>query len=90
MIGLVIVTHGRLAEEFIHAMEHVVGKQTRCEAIYIGPDDRMDLPPQRHCRRRGPVESGEGVIILTDMFGGTPPTSPFPCCRKARWKWWPV
>ena len=72
MIGLVIVTHGRLAEEFIHAVEHVVGKQSQMEAICIGPDDRMDV-------RRADIEaavaranSGEGVIVLTDMFGGTP------------------
>ncbi len=72
MIGLVIVTHGRLAEEFIHAVEHVVGKQSQMEAICIGPDDRMDV-------RRSDIEaavvranSGEGVIVLTDMFGGTP------------------
>jgi PTS system mannose-specific IIA component len=72
MIGLVIVTHGRLAEEFVLAMEHVVGPQTGVEAICIGPDD--DMEKRRHdildaCRR---VDSGVGVILLTDMFGGTP------------------
>lgn len=72
MIGLVIVTHGRLAEEFIHAMEHVVGKQAQVEAISIGPDDRMDSRRNDIAAAVTRVETGEGVIILTDMFGGTP------------------
>jgi mannose PTS system EIIA component len=72
MIGLVIVTHGRLAEEFIHALEHVVGKQTRIEAVCIGPEDRMDQRRNDIAAAVANVESGEGVIILTDMFGGTP------------------
>jgi mannose PTS system EIIA component len=72
MIGLVIVTHGRLAEEFIHAMEHVVGKQPQVEAICIGPDDRMDSRRNEIAEAVTRVETGEGVIILTDMFGGTP------------------
>lgn len=72
MIGLVIVTHGRLAEEFIHAMEHVVGKQAQIEAISIGPDDRMDSRRNDIAAAVARVETGEGVIILTDMFGGTP------------------
>jgi mannose PTS system EIIA component len=72
MIGLVIVTHGRLAEEFIHAMEHVVGKQTQIEAVSIGPEDRMDIRRTDITEAVTRVETGEGVIILTDMFGGTP------------------
>lgn len=72
MIGLVIVTHGRLAEEFIHAMEHVVGKQSHVEAISIGPEDRMDLRRNDISAAVTRVETGDGVIILTDMFGGTP------------------
>jgi mannose PTS system EIIA component len=72
MIGLVIVTHGRLAIEFIHAMEHVVGKQAQIEAICIGPDDRMDSRRNEIADAVARVETGEGVIILTDMFGGTP------------------
>ena len=72
MIGLVIVTHGRLAEEFIHAMEHVVGKQTQIEAVSIGPEDRMDIRRTDITDAVTRVETGEGVIILTDMFGGTP------------------
>jgi len=72
MIGLVIVTHGRLAEEFVHAMEHVVGPQDGVAAICIGPDDDMEKRRRdimAACRR---VDDGSGVILLTDMFGGTP------------------
>jgi mannose PTS system EIIA component len=72
MIGLVIVTHGGLAIEFRSAMEHVVGPQTQLETISIGPDDDM-------AERRGEIlaavkrnDTGSGVIVLTDMFGGTP------------------
>lgn len=72
MIGLVIVTHGRLADEFIHAMEHVVGKQAAIEAICIGPEDRMDQRRNDIAAAVARVEMGHGVIILTDMFGGTP------------------
>ena len=68
MIGLVIVTHGRLAEEFVSALEHVVGPQKLVETVCIGPDDNMET------RRQDIVaaDTGRGVIVLTDMFGGTP------------------
>ena len=72
MIGLVIVTHGRLAEEFRLAMEHVVGPQTAVEAICIGPDDDMEKRRQDILEAANSVNSGSGVILLTDMFGGTP------------------
>jgi mannose PTS system EIIA component len=72
MIGIVIVTHGRLASEFIHAVEHVVGKQTQMEAICIGPDDKMDARRKDIADAVAKVETGKGVVILTDMFGGTP------------------
>ena len=72
MIGLVIVTHGRLAEEFIFAMEHVVGPQTAVEAICIGPEDDMERRRQDILAACGRVDTGAGVILLTDMFGGTP------------------
>ena len=72
MIGLVIVTHGGLAAEFRNALEHVVGRQTHLETIAIGPED--DMTARRHeildAVRR--TNTGDGVIILTDMFGGTP------------------
>jgi len=72
MIGLVLVTHGRLAEEFRHALEHVVGRQEQIEAVCIGPDDRMETRRVDIAAAVARVDTGEGVIILTDMFGGTP------------------
>ena len=72
MIGLVIVTHGRLAEEFVYAMEHVVGPQTAVAAICIGPEDDMEKRRQDILAACGRVDTGDGVILLTDMFGGTP------------------
>ena len=72
MIGLVIVTHGRLAEEFIFAMEHVVGPQAAVEAICIGPEDDMERRRKDILEACGRVDTGAGVILLTDMFGGTP------------------
>jgi PTS system mannose-specific IIA component len=72
MIGLVIVTHGRLAEEFVFAMEHVVGPQPAVEAICIGPEDDMERRRQDILEACGRVDTGAGVILLTDMFGGTP------------------
>ncbi len=72
MIGLVLVTHGRLALEFIHALEHVVGKQEGIEAVCIGPDDRMDARRIDIAASIAKVDRGLGVMILTDMFGGTP------------------
>jgi len=72
MIGLVIVTHGRLAVEFRAALEHVVGPQSQIETITIGPDD--DVEKRRHeiIEAVKRVDTGDGVVILTDMFGGTP------------------
>ena len=72
MIGLVLVTHGRLAEEFRSALEHVVGPQAAIETIAIGPDDRMENRRTDIADAVAKVNGGAGVIILTDMFGGTP------------------
>ena len=72
MIGLVIVTHGRLAEEFRLAMEHVVGPQPDVVAVCIGPDDDMEQRRTDILTAAETVNSGNGVILLTDMFGGTP------------------
>ena len=72
MIGLVLVTHGRLAAEFITAMEHVVGPQEAIEAVCIGPDDDMEERRNDIAAAIQNVERGKGVIILTDLFGGTP------------------
>jgi PTS system mannose-specific IIA component len=72
MIGLVLVTHGRLAEELRLAMEHVVGQQRNVCTVCIGADDDIEerRAEIRHCVEQ--VEAGDGVILLTDMFGGTP------------------
>jgi len=72
MIGLVLVTHGRLAEEFIAATEHVVGRQERIRAISIGPDDDIEQRRLDIMAAVKAVDGGSGVILLTDMFGGTP------------------
>ena len=72
MIGLVLVTHGRLAEEFVTAMIHVVGPQERVATIAIGPDDDMEERRADIATAIAAVETGRGVIVLTDLFGGTP------------------
>ena len=72
MIGLVLVTHGRLAEEFVVAMEHVVGQQERIESISIGPDDDMESRRADIAEAIARVDEGRGVIVLSDLFGGTP------------------
>ncbi|AEI36922.1 MAG: PTS sugar transporter subunit IIA [Zymomonas mobilis subsp. pomaceae] len=72
MIGLVLVTHGGLAAEFVTAMEHVVGKQEGIVAICIGPDDDMEIRRADIAQAISEVETGDGVILLTDLFGGTP------------------
>ena len=72
MIGLVLVTHGRLAVEFVTAMEHVVGPQDAEESICIGPDDDMEMRRADIAAAVARVDQGRGVIILTDLFGGTP------------------
>jgi PTS system mannose-specific IIA component len=82
MIGIVLVTHGRLADEFRAALEHVTGSQKQIEAIAIGAEDDIDL-----CRRDiigaiDRVDTGEGVVILTDMFGGTPSNLAISCMSR--------
>ena len=72
MIGLVLVTHGNLAREFVVAMEHVVGAQELIEAICIGPEDDMEERRAEIAEAVAKVEKGKGVIVLTDLFGGTP------------------
>ncbi|MEZ5708618.1 MAG: PTS sugar transporter subunit IIA [Blastomonas sp.] len=72
MIGLILVTHGRLSEEFLVAMEHVVGKQQNIVTICIGPHDDMEERRSEIASAIDQVDSGKGAIILTDLFGGTP------------------
>ena len=72
MIGLILVTHGRLAEELKSAMEHVVGPQDKVLTVCIGPDDHIETRRNQIRDSISAVDAGEGVIVLTDMFGGTP------------------
>lgn len=72
MIGLVLVTHGRLAEEFVTAMEHVVGPQKSVATVCIGPNDDMEERRREIAQAIVAVDTGAGAIILTDLFGGTP------------------
>lgn len=72
MIGIVVVTHGRLAAEFLSALEHIVGPQQQVEAVCIGPDDDMERRRADIQAAAGRVDVGRGVVLLTDMFGGTP------------------
>ncbi len=72
MIGLIVVTHGNLAKEFVAALEHVVGPQQQIAPISIFPNDDMEERRNAILEAAKSVSSGDGVIILTDMFGGTP------------------
>ncbi|MEO1253062.1 MAG: PTS sugar transporter subunit IIA [Pseudomonadota bacterium] len=83
MIGLVVVTHGRLAEEFLSAAEHVVGPQEQIKAVSIGPDDDMEKRRADILEAAQGVNTGDGVIILTDMFGGTPSNLAIAVMEKA-------
>jgi len=72
LIGLVLVTHGRLALELVAAMEHVVGPQTQVGTVCIGPEDDMEQRRADIMKTVETVNAGSGVVVLTDMFGGTP------------------
>ncbi len=72
MIGMVLVTHGRLALEFAAALEHVVGPQKNIAAVCIGPDDDMEQRRREIIESVAKADEGQGVVLLTDMFGGTP------------------
>ncbi|TDI58652.1 MAG: PTS sugar transporter subunit IIA [Alphaproteobacteria bacterium] len=84
MIGLVLVTHGRLAEEFVAAMEHVVGPQENVCSISIGPDDDMEKRRKDILQAVVDVDNGDGVVLLTDMFGGTPSNLAISIMDKAK------
>ncbi|MCC6006467.1 MAG: PTS fructose transporter subunit IIA [Rhodobacteraceae bacterium] len=72
MIGIVIVAHGGLAREYLAAVEHVVGKQVGIRAIAIEADHDRSLKQVEICNAADEVDSGAGVIVVTDMFGGSP------------------
>ena len=72
MIGVLLVTHGRLADELKAATEHVVGPQASFRTVCIGPQDDMEARREEILEAIKMVDTGEGVVLLTDMFGGTP------------------
>ena len=84
MIGMVLVTHGRLAEELIAALEHVVGPQTATIAVCIGPEDDMEQRRADILASVARVDDGDGVVLLTDMFGGTPSNLAISIMGKAK------
>ncbi|HUT48161.1 MAG TPA: PTS sugar transporter subunit IIA [Alphaproteobacteria bacterium] len=84
MIGMVLVTHGRLAAEFVAALEHVVGPQTNIRAVCIGADDDMERRRKEILDGVAEVEDGDGVVLLTDMFGGTPSNLAISVMEKAK------
>jgi PTS system mannose-specific IIA component len=84
MIGMVLVTHGRLAEEMVAALEHVVGPQEQISTVCIGPDDDMEQRRADILERVAQVDSGAGVVLLTDMFGGTPSNLAISVMDKAK------
>jgi PTS system mannose-specific IIA component len=81
---MVLVTHGRLAVEFIAALEHVVGPQRNVAAVCIGPEDDMERRRQDILRAIAEVDAGKGVVLLTDMFGGTPSNLAISVMDKAK------
>ena len=84
MIGLVLVTHGRLADEFKAALEHVMGPQKQIEAVTVGAEDDSDLCRSDIIEAVNRVDSGDGVAILTDMFGGTPSNLAISCMSRPK------
>ena len=84
MIGMVLVTHGRLAAEFVEALEHVVGPQAQIAAVCIGADDDMEKRRAEILESARSCDAGDGVIVLTDMFGGTPSNLAISIMEQAR------
>ena len=84
MIGMVLVTHGRLAAEFVAALEHVVGEQEQIAAVCIGPEDDMEQRRIDILDSVAEVDDGSGVVLLTDMFGGTPSNLAISIMDKAK------
>ena len=81
MIGIVIVAHGQLAREYLSAVEHVVGPQDGMRAVSIGAEDDRATKQQEICQAADAVDAGEGVVIVTDMFGGSPSNLSLRACR---------
>lgn len=83
MIGIVIVAHGGLAQEYLAAVEHVVGKQNGIRAIAIEPDHDRALKQSEICAAADSVDGGNGVVVVTDMFGGSPSNLSLRACEPA-------
>ena len=84
MIGMVLVTHGRLADELVAALEHVVGPQAAVATVCIGPEDDMERRRMDILQSTAKVDDGSGVVVLTDMFGGTPSNLAISVMDKAK------
>ena len=84
MLGMVLVTHGNLANEFVAAMQHVVGKQEQVETVCIGPEDNREVRREEILRKVEQVDSGNGTLVLTDLFGGTPSNLAISIMDKAK------
>ena len=84
MLGLVLVTHGNLAKEFVSAMQHVAGTQEQIDTVCIGPDDNMETRRDEILHKVEQVNTGEGTIVLTDLFGGTPSNLAISIMDKAK------
>ncbi|EEW58391.1 PTS fructose transporter subunit IIA [Epibacterium sp. DP7N7-1] len=83
MIGIVIVAHGGLAKEYLAAVEHVVGRQPALMAIAIGPEDDRDAKQDEICAAANSVDIGDGVVVVTDLFGGSPSNLSLRACAPA-------
>lgn len=83
MIGIVIVAHGGLAREYLSAVEHVVGKQAGMRAIAIEDDHDRMAKQQEICIAADEVDTGQGVVLVTDMFGGSPSNLSLPACATS-------
>jgi len=83
LIGIVIVAHGGLAREYLAAVEHVVGKQVAMTAISIDVDDDRARKQVEICAAADAVDSGDGVVVVTDMFGGSPSNLSLKACQPA-------
>ena len=86
MIGIVIVAHGGLAGEYLAAVEHVVGRQTGIRAISIAPDHDRETKQAEICAAADAVDTGDGVVVVTDMFGGSPSNLSLKACAPANRK----
>ena len=84
MLGIVLVTHGRLADEFRAALEHIIGPQQQIETISIGAEDDLNLCRGDIIEAINRVDSGDGVAILTDMIGGTPSNLAISCMSRPK------